>query len=178
MNKIVFFVVAVLIFGGCASATVGDKSSQVYDADENVFAEAMIELGDEYLKADELSADKMKQAGKAFKYDILGANKPVIDKKQAKEAIFKAKKTLLGSEQKADYILKSARIDKDFGMPDTKEYIFVHFDPVKDKPEISETTYLVVINRFYDMVFYSGIYSQTPGDPFYKYADVLKEIRK
>ena len=179
MKKILSFIVTVLICSGCATVDpVDDKSFHAYDIDENALSEAMIKLGNDYLKADEFNDETMREAGREFKYDILGANKPIIDKKQAKAAILKAKETLLASEYKADYIMRSAKIDKEFGMPETRTYIFVHFKPVKDNREISETTYLVVVNRFYDQVFCSGVYSESTGDPFYRYVDVLKEIRK
>ncbi|MBU0467993.1 MAG: hypothetical protein KKF78_06310 [Candidatus Omnitrophica bacterium] len=178
MKKILFFIIA-LICSGCASVDkVTEKTINTYDYYEDTFSDAMEEISIDYLKANELSSERMREAGREFKYDILGANKPVIDKKQAKAAILKAKKTLSESEHKMAYLLKSAKIDKEIGMPDTRNYVFVHFSPIKDNPDISGETYLVVINRFYDIVVYSGIFSPSKGDPFYKYADVLKEIRK
>src|SRR3989339_144547 len=178
MQKILWFTIFILC-SGCASVDkVTDKTVITYDYYEDSISDAMDEIGNDYLKANELSSEKMKEAGRKFKYDILGANKPVIDQKQAKAAIIKAKKTLSESERKMDYLLKSAKIDKSIGMPETRGYIFVHFNPLKDKSELEGTTYLVVINRFFDLVVYSDVFSQSKGDPFYKYADVLKEIRK
>lgn len=171
MKNIFYLFIILFLCAGCASIPKDNE-------EENVFVGAMKEIKRDYLKGDEFSPEKVNEAGRRLKYDVLGVTEPALEKKKAKEVLLRAKKTLMTSEYKDNYRLVSGKISKNTGMPDTRDFIFIHFNPIKDKKEANGTTYLVVIHRVYDLIVYSGVFTQPAGDAFYKYADILKEIRE
>ncbi|MBF0533295.1 MAG: hypothetical protein HQL23_09430 [Candidatus Omnitrophica bacterium] len=135
------------------------------------------EYREDYLKADQQSDATLKESMQTFKYDYLNANRPIMTEER-KTAILKiAKETLLKSELKSDYQLDFPEIDESMRMPETYGYIFVSFPPVTTNPKITQTTFLVVIHRFYDRVLFSGVYTQPKGDPFYRYSDIISKIK-
>jgi hypothetical protein len=135
------------------------------------------QLGDDYLNADDIQTGGFGAAMQELKYDYLNAREPVIKESRKAEIYNIAKQALLSSVVKDDYSEIDYEIDESPRMPETFAYYFVHFLPNRDKPKITNTTYLVVIDRLNNRVAYQNVYIHPKGDSFYKYYDVLKIIR-
>ena len=93
-----------------------------------------------------------------------------------KEALVIAQNELLKNPLVSNYKLFEPKIDQDLMMPEAYKYIFVHFKPNEDKPEVENKVFLVVINPYFKRVEFTGEFKGPGGDPVYKYHDLLKKI--
>jgi len=139
---------------------------------------AFRQIGDDYLKGDEMGEGAVGQAFDSLKYDYLNVQRPVLNERRKTQIVQIAKTALLASPMKNDYSLTDYEIDEGIRMPETFPYIFIHFLPNKDKPDITHTTYLVVIGRQSDRVLYQDVFVQPSGDPFYRYYGVLQQVQR
>lgn len=135
------------------------------------------QLGDDYLYADRIETGAFGAAMQELKYDYLNVHEPVIKETRKSEICSIAKQALLSSQFKEDYSETDYEIDETPMMPETFAYYFLHFLPKRDKPKLTKTTYLVVIDRLTNRVAYQDVYIQPKGDTFYKYSAILKVIR-
>ena len=154
MKKGVIILIFIVVFSGCSALKTFKK---------------------DYLKGDEMESGTMGQAMKTLKYDYLRATKPdFFSEKNIMKARLIAQDAISATKYGEDYQVDLPVVDKDIMMPGTEDYVFVHFQAKEDKP--SQTTYLVVISRFFDHVVYSGVFTTPKGDSFYKYSQVLREL--
>jgi hypothetical protein len=110
-----------------------------------------------------------------FKADYLNVT-PKMNRKRVQEVKFIAEKELLNSSSSDSYQIDSAKIDEIAAMPETHEYIFVHFDPVSYQPKAKDTTYLVVLSRNEDRLLHSGVFTTPGGDHYYRYAEIIRKF--
>lgn len=154
MKQGVIILISMIIFSGCS---------------------AMKTIKNDYLKGDEMESGTMGKAMKTLKYDYLKATKPdYFSEKNVMKARLIAQDAMSATKYVEDYQVDFSVVDTDIMMPGTEDYVFVHFPPKEDK--FSDTTYLVVISRFFDRVVYSGVFTTPKGDSFYKYSQVLREL--
>ena len=159
MNKIKyihsfsFFVLAIIFLSGCT---------------------AMQTLKEDYLHSDEFNEFTMREAIDKIKTDYLGVEKLDDDARQKAELI--AYDYFITTEYISDYEALDPTIDDAIQMPEALPYFFIHFFSKDNNIDIAQTSYLVVVNRYYNNVEYSGVYTLPKGDPFYRYHNIIKKI--
>ncbi len=131
----------------------------------------------DYMKSDQWNEHTMPDAIETIKKDYLGAEETSEDRKRADEIKLIAKQQIVASNYAAQYQISAASIDHDPGMPDAFSYYFVHFPLLDESNNPEHKTYLVVINRYNNQVEYSGVFIPPAGDAFYRYNEILKNIK-
>ncbi len=132
-------------------------------------------LKENYLRVDEFNKFTMREAFNTIKRNYLGVGDIDHDTRQKSELM--AYDKIMGTQYKDDYEVLDPTIDDALQMPEALPYIFVHFFPKEGRPDITRTSYLVVINRFYKRIEYSGVFTLPKGDPFYRYHEILRKIQ-
>ena len=154
MMKYVYFAILICAVAGCSHLqTFGDDYMGAEDYHKETLSEALLKFKTECLRAEVSDADKTRRA-ELMAYDVI-----------------------MATEHHPSYRVLEPQIDTKVIMPEATPYIFVHFLPKPDIPEVSETTFLIVFSRFYDKVVYSGLYTPPGGDSFYRYHDIVKELK-
>ena len=153
-HNIIFFVI-VFALSGCGSMETIKK---------------------DYLTDNELNNDNYREIMDTFKRDYIGIEPK--DTTLMTKAKIMAYEEIIKTKYKDNFEIYAPEIDTKGGMPEALPYIFVHFSKRVDKTDIPLTTYLVVVDRFYERIAYSGVYELPQGDLFYRYQDVLRKIKK
>jgi len=137
---------------------------------------AIQEIKEDYLKTNEYDSFVMEDAFNQLKHNYLGVSD--LDKDTRRKAEILAYDKILSTSYKDDYEVLQPIIDDNLTMPQAYPYIFVHFLPREEKPELLPNSYLVVFNRFHARIVYSGVFTPPKGDPLYRYHEILKHIQK
>ncbi|VAX37905.1 hypothetical protein MNBD_UNCLBAC01-856 [hydrothermal vent metagenome] len=154
MKKIIYLVVFSFLLSGCSALKIWKRDYWKADEyDKFTLSDALHKLKVDYWNVEEGDAD-VRRSAELTAYDVI-----------------------MQTEYKNIYEVLDAEIDDELNMPDAAPYIFVHFNPKEEYIETAETTYLVVINRFYNRAVYSGVYIQPKGDPLYRYYEILKNVK-
>lgn len=138
---------------------------------------SMETLRDDYLGADEYDGATLHELKQDIKYDLLGMERPLLEKYEKNSVIFIAQNRLSLGEYKDKFYLSEAYIDQEPSMPESFPYVFVLIPP---KPEIKEfkgQMYLFVFRRLdLGTILYEGLFTPKKGDSFYRYNDIIKEL--
>ena len=156
MNRLIIVLILILAVSGCSSTVDTIKT--------------------DYLKADDFDESTMSVAMETIKKDYLKDEETRKDRKKKLLSEFLAQRELLNSEYKYYFRVDLPEINNDAGMPETTPFIFIHFRPLEGVDGFPGRTYLVVIRRFNNQIVYSGLFIPPEGDPFYRYAGILKII--
>jgi len=116
------------------------------------------------------------EVGKQFKTNYFGVEEVDMSKDRINELRYIAQLAFMKTEYKDQYDPISAEIDNKPKMLKAIHYVFIHFGPAVEHPELLGSTYCVVIRRYNDNIVHKGIYTQPEGDPFYRYAGMLADI--
>ena len=117
------------------------------------------------------------EAMQTFKEDYLSVEVPVLEEDRRREIEGIAKGALLATYHLSEYQVWDPQIEMDPGMSEAFSYFFVLFPAIEERQDLADTNFLVVIHRFDNRVVYSDVFSQPPGDSFYRYYHILKKIK-